>query len=75
MGIRMYLNRKGDIKMKRIKKAGIMIAGVVVVAGIVWGLCGKKVKMLHTSLNSFKDEKPRHHCQDQRRPEFYGKGL
>lgn len=75
MGIRIYLNRKGDIKMKRIKKAGIMIAGVVVVAGIVWGLCGKKVKMLHTSLNSFKDEKPRHHCQDQRRPEFYGKGL
>lgn len=75
MGIRMYLNRKGDIKMKRIKKAGIMIAGGVVVAGIVWGLCGKKVKMLHTSLNSFKDEKPRHHCQDQRRPEFYGKGL
>lgn len=61
--------------MKRIKKAGIMIAGVVVVAGIVWGLCGKKVKMLHTSLNSFKDEKPRYHCQDQRRPEFYGKGL
>ncbi len=52
-----------------------MIAGGVVVAGIVWGLCGKKVKMLHTSLNSFKDEKPRYHCQDQRRPEFYGKGL
>ena len=61
--------------MNQIKKAGIVIAGVVVAAGIVWGLCGKKVKMLHTSLNSFKDEKPRHHCQDQRRPEFYGKGL
>ncbi len=63
MGIRMYLNRKGDIKMKRIKKAGIMIAGVVVVAGIVWGLCGKKVKMLHTSLNSFKDENLAHTFQ------------
>ncbi len=24
MGIRIYLNRKGDIKMKRIKKAGII---------------------------------------------------
>ena len=49
--------------MKRIKKAGIMIAGVVVVAGIVWGLCGKKVKMLHTSLNSFKDENLAHTFQ------------
>ena len=32
--------------MNQIKKAGIVIAGVVVAAGIVWGLCGKKVKII-----------------------------
>ena len=49
--------------MNQIKKAGIVIAGVVVAAGIVWGLCGKKVKMLYTSLNSFKDENLAHTFQ------------
>ena len=38
--------------MNQIKKAGIVIAGVVVAAGIVWGLCGKKVniKQYYSSL-------------------------
>lgn len=49
--------------MKTVKKVCLIAAGVVVVAGIVWGICGKKVKMLYTSLNSFKDENLAHTFQ------------
>lgn len=30
--------------MKQFKRIGIVIAGVVIIAGIVWGLCGKKLR-------------------------------
>ena len=49
--------------MKQFKRIGIVIAGVVIIAGIVWGLCGKKIKKLYTSLNSFKDENLTHTFQ------------
>lgn len=49
--------------MKQFKRIGIVIASVVIIAGIVWGLFGKKIKMLYTSLNSFKDENLAHTFQ------------
>jgi len=38
----MWKRRYG--KMKTVKKVCLIAAGVVVVAGIVWGICGKKGK-------------------------------
>ena len=42
--------------MKKWKRLGIVVVGVVAVAGILWACFGKKIKVLYTSLNSFKDE-------------------
>ncbi|MDE6365685.1 MAG: beta-lactamase family protein [Lachnospiraceae bacterium] len=49
--------------MRRMKKVCIVAAGIAAVAGIAWGLCGEKVKMLYTSLNSFQDENLAHTFQ------------
>ena len=45
------------------KKTGIIIAGIGAAGGTLWLLFGKKIKMLLTSLNSFKDENLAHTFQ------------
>ena len=42
--------------MKKMKVLSIIIAAVMVILVIVWVFFGKKIKLLYTSLNSFKDE-------------------
>ena len=49
--------------MKKMKRVGMIMVGVVVVAGALWLCFGEKIKILYTSLNSFKDENLAHTFQ------------
>ena len=49
--------------MKEMKRVGMIMVGVVVVAGALWLCFGEKIKILYTSLNSFKDENLAHTFQ------------
>lgn len=41
--------------MKKMKRFGIVIVGAVIVIGVLWLCFGEKIKILYTSLNSFKN--------------------
>lgn len=47
---------KGNEVMKKRKRFGMVIAGIIVAVGVLWICFGEKVRILYTSLNSFKDE-------------------
>ena len=49
--------------MKKMKRFGLAAAGVVVIIGALWICFGEKIKILRTSLNSFKDENLAHTFQ------------
>ena len=42
--------------MKKIHKLGMTAACTAIAAGVLWLCFGEKIKILHTSLKSFKDE-------------------
>ncbi len=49
--------------MKKRKRFGMVIAGIIVAVGVLWICFGEKVRLLYTSLNSFKDENLAHTFQ------------
>ncbi|MDE7028512.1 MAG: hypothetical protein K2P63_00865 [Lachnospiraceae bacterium] len=49
--------------MKKMKRFGVVMVGVVVVIGALWLCFGEKIKILYTSLNSFKNENLAHTFQ------------
>lgn len=49
--------------MKHFKQTCMIAAGAAATAGTLWFFLGKKIKMLYTSLNSFKDENLAHTFQ------------
>ena len=49
--------------MKKMKRFGIVIVGAVIVIGVLWLCFGEKIKILYTSLNSFKNENLAHTFQ------------
>lgn len=49
--------------MKKKKIIGMAAIGVVVAIGVLWLCFGEKIKILYTSLNSFKDENLAHTFQ------------
>lgn len=56
-------SRKGENEMKKMKRFCAVTIGVAAVAGVLWIGFGEKVKMLYTSLNSFKDKNLAHTFQ------------
>lgn len=49
--------------MKKMRWIGVTAGSIVVLAGIIWACFGEKIKTLHVSLNSFKDENLAHTFQ------------
>ncbi|MDE6389130.1 MAG: hypothetical protein K2L82_15130 [Lachnospiraceae bacterium] len=49
--------------MKKKKIIGMAVIGVVVAIGVLWLCFAEKIKILYTSLNSFKDENLAHTFQ------------
>lgn len=54
---------KGKNVMNKMKRFGVVMVGVVVVIGALWLCFGEKIKILYTSLNSFKNENLAHTFQ------------
>lgn len=50
------MKERKKIDMKKMKAVWIGVAAVAVVVGGLWLIFGKKIRVLYTSLNSFKDE-------------------
>lgn len=54
---------KGENAMKKMRWIWVTAGSIVVLAGIIWACFGEKIKTLHVSLNSFKDENLAHTFQ------------
>ena len=55
--------KKGNKVMKKRKRFGVVIAAAAAAAGVFWLCFGEKIKIISTSLNSFKDENLAHTFQ------------